>query len=208
MFDTGGGITILSDALCKAMSCVPAGSFTGKRMSGQAITVKLSRIPSITIAGHTARDVRVAVLDTSSLLHPALGVDGGVGLDVLRDAAVTIDYANTNLVVEDAQSLAARKAAGTTVPVQIENDGPSTVVYLPLTIAPTLPPLAIEVDTGSRDLILNERFMTTLGIDKSATKKGRRRRRDRQRVHPLFLGPPTVAHYTERERGALTPCEP
>ncbi|HEX7667837.1 MAG TPA: hypothetical protein VF407_25095, partial [Polyangiaceae bacterium] len=60
------------------------------------------------------------------------------------------------------------KAAGTAVKVRVENEGPSTVLYLPLTIDPKSPPIEMEVDTGSHDLVLDERFMSVLGIDPNA----------------------------------------
>ncbi|MEO8874808.1 MAG: retropepsin-like aspartic protease [Polyangiaceae bacterium] len=148
IFDTGGGITIVSKTLCKQMKCVPDGTASGKRMSGQTIEVKMSRVPSITIAGHRVVNARVAVLDTSDLLHPDLGVDGVAGLDLFRDQAVTIDYAQQRFVIENAASLAERHRAGTTTKMHIENDGPSTVVYLPLLLAPQAPPL--EMEEGAR----------------------------------------------------------
>lgn len=168
MFDTGGGLTILSDALCTKMKCVPDGSFSGKRMSGQSIDVKMARVPSIEIAGHRVENARVAVLDTSSLLHPDIGVDGVAALDVMRGEAVTIDYPRKQLVLEDAASRDARRKNGITTKVRIEDEGPSTVVYLPLSLSPEMKPLEMEVDTGSFDLILDERFMAALGIDPNA----------------------------------------
>jgi hypothetical protein len=164
LFDTGGGLTILSRTLCTKMQCVPDGTFSGKRMSGQSIEVSMARVPSITIGSRRVLNARVAVLDTSGLLHPDLGVDGIGGLDLFRDQAVTIDYAKHQLVMEDAISLDARKKSGIATKVRVENDGPSTVVYLPLQISLQLPPAEMEVDTGSRDLILDERFMAPLGI--------------------------------------------
>jgi hypothetical protein len=164
LFDTGGGITILSATVCRELKCAPDGTFSGKRMSGQSIEVSMARVPSISIGGHRVSNARVAVLDTSDLLHPDLGVDGICGLDLFRDQAVTIDYAKKQLVMEDAASLEARKKSGVVTKVRVENEGPSTVVYLPLEISPQLPPAEMEVDTGSRDLILDVRFMKELGI--------------------------------------------
>jgi hypothetical protein len=165
ILDTGGGVTVLSKRLCDRIGCVPDGTFTGKRMSGQAITVSMVRVPSIVMAGHRVENARVGVLDMASLLHPELGVEGFAGLDLFRDRPFTLEYGHTRLVLEDDASLAARKKAGSVSKVRVENDGPSTVVYLPLELSPGAPALEMEVDSGSRDLILDERFMMTLGID-------------------------------------------
>jgi hypothetical protein len=164
ILDTGGGVTILSRRLCERALCVPDGTFSGKRMSGQEIHVQMVRVPALVIAGHRLSNVRVAVLDLDSLLHPELGVEGFVALDLFRDQPFTIDYRSRSLVLEDEKSLPARSAAGTAVDVRVMDDGPSTEVYLPVQLLPNLPPLFMEVDSGSRDLILDERFMATLGI--------------------------------------------
>lgn len=168
ILDTGGGITVLSKRLCDQVGCVPDGTYTGKRMSGQAITVPMVRVPSITMAGHRVENARVGVLDMASLLHPELGVEGFAGLDLFRDRPFTLEYGHTRLVLEDDASLAARKKRGSVSKVRVEDDGPSTVVYLPLEISSGSPALEMEVDSGSRDLILDERFMKPLGIDPSA----------------------------------------
>lgn len=165
ILDTGGGITVLSPALCARVGCVPDGTHTGKRMSGQDIRVPMVRVSSLEIAGQHVTNARVGVLEAVGLLHPELGVEGFAALDLFRDQAFTFDYAGRRLVLEDEASSAARRAAGLAVQVRVENEGPSTVVYLPLALAPSSAPLEMEVDSGSRDMILDERFMAALGID-------------------------------------------
>ena len=85
-------------------------------------------------------------------------------MDLFRDQPFTIDYRSQQLVLEDEASVAARREAGSTTRVRIENDGPSTVLYLPLVLSAETAPLEMEVDSGSRDLILDERFMSKLGL--------------------------------------------
>lgn len=133
-------------------------------MSGQELQLPMARVASIVVAGRRVENVRVAVLDTTSLLHPELGVEGFVGLDVFRDQPFTIEYASHQLVLEDAATLSARRAAGQASHVRVEDDGTSAVVFLPLQLSSDGVPLEMEVDSGSRSLILDERFMSTLGI--------------------------------------------
>jgi hypothetical protein len=165
MFDTGGGVTLFSKSLCDRVGCVPDGTFTGKRMSGQALTLPMARVPSIDLGGDHLTNARVAVLPTTEFLSPELGIQAAGALDLLRDQPFTLDYAASRLVLEDERSLAARRAAGESVSVRVEDDGPSTVVYLPLELATGGPPLSMEVDTGSLHLILDARRMRVLGID-------------------------------------------
>lgn len=164
MFDTGGGVTVLSRSLCRRVRCTPDGTYSGQRMSGQTIHLQMVRVPSITIAGHRVEQARVAVMDTRSLLHPDLGVEGVAALDLFTDQPFTIDHGSHLFALEDAASLAARRKAGTVAHVRVERDGPSAVVYLPFELSAGGPRVEAEVDTGSRDLILDQRFMSTLGI--------------------------------------------
>ena len=112
ILDTGGEITLLSQHLCQQVGCVPDGTYAGKRMSGQEIRVPMARVPSLTIAGHRVSNARVAVLDTTSLLHPELGVEGFAALDLFRDQAFTIDYPAQRVVLENETSLRVRRDAG------------------------------------------------------------------------------------------------
>jgi hypothetical protein len=165
MFDTGGGVTLFSKSLCDRVGCVPDGTFTGKRMSGQALTLPMARVPSIDLGGHHLTNARVAVLATTEFLSPELGIQAAGALDLFRDQPFTLDYAASRLVIEDERSLSARRAAGESVHVRVEDDGPSTVVYLPLELAGGGPPLSMEVDTGSLHLILDARQMRAMNID-------------------------------------------
>jgi len=168
ILDTGGGVTLLSPGLCRKVGCTPDGSTSGKRMSGQELHIPLSRVPSITVAGHRVDNARVAVLDTDSLLHPELGVEGFAALDLFRDQPFTLDYPARRVILENAASLRERRAAGRSVKIRVEQDGPSTVVFLPMELAKHTPPLEMEIDSGSQSLILDQRFMAALGIDPSA----------------------------------------
>lgn len=183
MFDTGGGVTLVSKRLCDRVGCVPDGSFTGTRMSGQALTLTMARVPSIVVAGHHATNVRVAVMEGEEFVDPKLGIEGSLGLDAFRDRAFTLDYGASRLVIEDDASLAKRHAAGEVVDIRVENDQTSTVIYLPLELLPGQPPLEMEVDTGSLVMILDDRFMAPLAIDPKQSGIERQVGRD-QSNHP------------------------
>jgi Aspartyl protease len=185
ILDTGGGVTVLSRRLCERALCVPDGTFSGKRMSGQEIRLAMVRVPAILFAGLRLTNVRVAVLDLDSLLHPELGVEGFVAMDLFREQAFTIDYRSRSLVLEDEKSLERRSATGVPVEVRVMLDGPSTELYLPIQLLPNLPPLLMEVDSGSRDLILDERFMAPLGIAPSGPGVKRFEGRD-ETAQPYF----------------------
>jgi len=153
VLDTGIGLTVLSEALC-----TPTGaSFTGRRMSGQEVTVPLARAPSLALGDLERRDVEVGMLDLG-----IPGIDGFVGLDLLADVPFTVDYAASRVVLE-----AGRPGGGVTVAVTVEREGPAVDVFCPLAI-PGGRTIEVEVDMGSDALILDERFAPEVGVDLAA----------------------------------------
>src|SRR3954452_2264040 len=60
LVDTGIGITIVSSAVAGRPDVQPTGeTFTGRRMSGQAVEVPLVRLPRLDVGGYTV-DAHVA----------------------------------------------------------------------------------------------------------------------------------------------------
>jgi hypothetical protein len=50
VFDTGIGINLISEELAAKVGCCPDGStFTGRRMSGQAVTTPLGSLASMAV---------------------------------------------------------------------------------------------------------------------------------------------------------------
>ena len=63
VLDTGIGLTLLSERLCAAIGCRSGGStFTGRRMSGQEVTVPLATAPPLAFGGATRRDHVVGIM--------------------------------------------------------------------------------------------------------------------------------------------------
>jgi hypothetical protein len=164
IFDTGIGLNLISEDLAARVDCHPDGStFTGRRMSGQALTVPLGHLRSLQAGASLMRHVPVGIFDMHAMA--GLGdVEGFVSLSFFRTTPVTIDYSAGLLVVEDEASLTRRAAAGTSVAVQVGYDGCSTDLMLGLDL-PSGKPISVEVDTGSDVLILNEQFADDAGID-------------------------------------------
>lgn len=162
IFDTGIGVTMISKSLCAELKCETKGEYTGKRMSGQAVTVPLSRLASVSLGGKEVRDFPVGIFDVDAIL-PDSGISGFLSLGFFRDLPHTVDYERKVLRFEDADSLRALKATGTTVALQRDEDGPSLSVMMPL-VLPNGEIASMEVDTGSQSLILHEKFMGPLGI--------------------------------------------
>jgi hypothetical protein len=183
MVDTGIGVTLLTPEACERAGCVTESVFRGRRMSGQEVEITIARVRSITVAGHRVENARVAVFGDDSIIHRDLGVVGIAGLDLFRHQPVTFDHSAMRVVLETPASLAAREAAGLRVGVRVEHDGPSTVVFLPLDLAPGTR-AEMEVDSGSLHMILDDRFMAALGIDRESPDLLRKEGRD-ETGHPF-----------------------
>jgi predicted aspartyl protease len=162
IFDTGVGITLISPALAAEVSCTPLGeAYTGRRMSGQAVTAPMSTLGSLKLGDYTREKVAVAVFDLA-------GIAGLVSLTNFRSTPVTIDYGAGAIIVEDERSLADRLARGTSVAIDVHEDGPySTDVFIDLTL-PGGRSIKVEVDTGSDNLILNQPVAAQNTIDLEA----------------------------------------
>lgn len=162
VLDTGIGVTVLSAALCQRVGCTRGGEYTGERMSGQRITIPLARLKALSLARRQVEDLQIGVIDNAALLPE--GIDGILSLGFFAAMPFTLDYQAGVLVLEDTGSLARREAAGAVVPLSIERDAASVTTFMSLSL-PHGPPVKIEIDSGSDSLILDERFMSRLGVD-------------------------------------------
>ncbi|HVU76053.1 MAG TPA: retropepsin-like aspartic protease [Gaiellaceae bacterium] len=146
--DSGIGFTILRDTL---PGCVPTGeTFTGKRMSGQDVTVPLATAPSLVFGGEERRDVQVGLLDMSGFPDALEHVGGFLSLAFFAETVLTVDYPRGRVVVGG-------PADGVEVPCRAEWDGPALSLHMPL-VLPDGRVAEVEVDMGSDALILDDRF--------------------------------------------------
>ncbi len=160
VLDSGIGLTLVSGSLATSAGCELTGSsYTGRRMSGQEVTIPLGSLGSLTVGDHRRDDLVVGVFDIGGLE----GVEGFLALDYFRSTPVTVDYPARAIVLEDADSLAARAEAGSAVDVRVEQDTHATAVFLPLDV-PGRGAISVEVDMGSDSLIVNEALAGDLGI--------------------------------------------
>jgi len=165
VFDSGIGLTLLSESFAATIGCVPNGrSFTGRRMSGQEVTTSLGSLDSLTFGTAHREQIDVGLFDTTAFPPGFEEIGGFLSLEFFEGAPVTVDYPAGIVVLEDEESLSARAAAGTVLDVQVERTGPATDVYLRFDVAGRRA-LSLEVDMGSDCLILDERFAPLVGVD-------------------------------------------
>jgi hypothetical protein len=167
VLDTGIGLTLVSESLATLVGCMPNGStYTGRRMSGQEVTLPLGSLGSLSVGGHRRENLVVGIFDMAGLASLE-GVGGFLSLDYFRSMPVTLDYAAGVVILEDPVSLAARAESAASVEVRVEHDAHTTSVFLPLDVA-GLGSISVEVDMGSDSLILDEGLAGDLGVDLDA----------------------------------------
>lgn len=165
--DTGIGPNLISPALAARVGCLPDGSaFTGRRMSGQELTLPLASVESLTLGTSRAENVPVGIFDMQAMAGLD-GIGGFLSLSYFRAVPATVDYAAGRMVLEDEASLARRAADGTAVTVGVRYEGCSTSLMLGLDL-PGGGHAKAEVDTGSDTLILNTELAAAAGIDLNA----------------------------------------
>jgi hypothetical protein len=165
VLDTGIGLTLLSERLRAAIGCRTDGStFTGRRMSGQEITVPLATAPPISIGGAIRRDHVVGIMALDGFPPEMGAVDGFLSLAFFETAPFTVDYARGEVVLESPASAAERARHGSAVPVRLERDGPAVDAFMQLEL-PGGKSIEVEIDMGSDSLILDESLAEAVGVD-------------------------------------------
>jgi len=164
--DTGIGITLISKELCAELNCKTTREFSGQRMSGQTVSVPVTRVASLSVANKSVTDFPVGVFDVERLL-PKSGISGFLSLGFFKEFPHTVDYKNKNIRFETAASLTSIRADGSAIKIKPKIQDVAYDIMMPL-VLPDGTVINAEVDTGSQALILHERYMKKLGIDTQA----------------------------------------
>jgi hypothetical protein len=168
LFDTGGGITIISPTLAKSLGCEPWGNVVGLRMTGQRIDLPHCDNISIALGEMMYRIPAAAVFDIMSIAgKDAPALDGSLALDIFADKAITIDQAESRLIIESQASLVARTRHATEVPIRLVREAEGLALSVVIGV-PTSKGMAwMELDTGNDDpvVVVSKYIAPLLGVD-------------------------------------------
>lgn len=170
IFDTGIGVNILSKKLCDQFGCQITSHHTGKRMSGQQLTIPMSTLSSLTFVGKELKELPVAVWEMNGFLpkdDDCKDVEGFLSLGFFRDKAFTMDYATGEFILETPEGLDARLKSGRVIPITIDQDGSALTIFMSLRL-PDGTNIKVEIDLGGNILTLNEKYMKQLKVDHKA----------------------------------------
>lgn len=155
VLDSGIGLTIVRESLGAAQ---PTGeTFTGKRMSGQEVTIPLGRARSFSFGAETPREIEVGILDMRGFPKEMDDVAGFLSLAHFAETTLAVDYPKGLVRVGGPPS-------GVRVPARVRREGPAVDMFVPL-VLPDGRTVSVEVDMGSDALILDERFAGLGGGD-------------------------------------------
>ncbi|MBA3848700.1 MAG: hypothetical protein C0502_01735 [Opitutus sp.] len=165
VFDTAGGLTLITPEFARALGLKPAGQVTGFRHTGERIIFPLIPVQAVSVGGRTLARNEVAQFDLMKLLEGAPPLQGIVGLDLFDGTALTIDFGGDRVIAETDSSLAAR--VRDMQPVQIRPARGSGGASLDIFMAAASPQgtLWLELDSGNAGpVLLSPHAAEQLGI--------------------------------------------
>ena len=161
IFDTGIGLTLISKRIADSPKLKFDGSFVGKRMSGQEVSINLTRISSLGVGTVEAREVAVGVFDIPGLPSDIGGI---LSPGFLKGTIFTVNYESNELILRQKNS-AIEDICDSIVPIEVVRNGSSVTIFINVDL-PIGKQVKLEVDTGSSVLILNSSLMEELSISK------------------------------------------
>lgn len=109
LFDSGGGVTLVTSAFAKKIGCEPYGRLTGFTMTGEKGTPRKCGTHTLRMGAHAAA-IELLVGGDEGAPPGAPAIDGILSLNAFEGQAITIDFGDRQLIVESPASLAVRTA--------------------------------------------------------------------------------------------------
>ncbi len=167
LFDTGGGVTIVTPTTARLLGCKPWGRMTGFRATGQRLDTPRCDDARLSLAGHGLAAPIAAVHDIDALVDPkAPTLSGSIALDLFAGCAITIRPLAHELVLETAASLARRTRGARAVPIRIVRDLEGVALSVDAAVPTASGRAWMELDTGNLGPILvGKHVARLLGLD-------------------------------------------
>jgi len=154
LFDTAGGVTLVTPEVAAEAGCEPFGHDVGFRHNGEPVTFERCRGLTLALAGRSTRDDEVAVWDLMTLLQGAPVVGGIVALTSFEGETVTLDLARGRLQVEPRPGPPPRLAGAKALQVRASRQGGGSSLDLFVAVDSPKGPLWFELDSGALSPVL------------------------------------------------------
>jgi hypothetical protein len=171
IFDTGGGITLVTPEVAAAMGCDPFGRSVGFRHNGDEVVVQRCPPVALRLQEWAVAPREVAVWDLMSLLPDGVPAVGGiVALDAFDGRGLTLDLAEDRVVVESEESMGRRVRGGTELRMRESRGMAGASVDAFLAFDGDRGPLWFELDSGNAGpVLIAPHVAEALGLDLSTT---------------------------------------
>ena len=155
LFDTGGGVTMVTPHTAAASGCRPWGQVTGFRATGERMDLPRCDNVLLMLGGRTFIAPTAAVLDLQRMMPPGIPhLSGMIALDVFAGGAITIRAAAHELIVETPASLLRRVTGATPVPIRLVRDAEGLALTVDGAVQTPAGRAWMELDTGNGGPIL------------------------------------------------------
>lgn len=167
IFDTGIGVTVITKRFAEYLNVKPDGTYTGKRMSGQDVSMQLTRLQRIRV-GHVERsEFTVGIFDTSAFPSELNEISGILAPNYFEEVIFTVNFESSEILIRgDLDKL--EELSEFVIPLDVEKLWPAITIFVSV-ILPSNRKTRLELDSGSDALILNSKFMDELNIDRKGT---------------------------------------
>jgi hypothetical protein len=169
LFDTAGGITLLSPKYAEQIKCKPWGNLSGHRMMGDRLDSQRCDDISFKIAGTQLKLPVAAIVDVTSFLPKgAAPVEGSIALDLFAGRTITIDFPTKRLYVESPASFAARIKGATEVPTLLSREMQGRALAVNIGVPSAKGTVWMELDSGNGgSLLVAKSYAPLFGLDAS-----------------------------------------
>lgn len=166
LFDTGGGVTLLTPATAALSGCRLWGQVTGFRATGERMSMPRCDDARLTLGGQTFLAPTAAVLDLQRMMSPDMPTLSGVlALDLFAGRAITIRPLAHELVVETQASLRQRVLGAKEVPVRLVRDAEGLALTVDGAVLTPAGRAWMELDTGNGGpLLVDQHVAAPLGL--------------------------------------------
>jgi len=167
ILDTGGGISVISPSLAEKAGCMPWAQITGFRLTGERLTMPRCDDLAIDAGGVALISPSAGVFDLSTLLPPdAPKVEGLIALDSLMAHPFTLELKVGRLTFETAESLVARTAGATEIPIRYHRQAGGISLTAMARVPTPQGDLWMQLDSGSdAPLLVARTSAAPLGLD-------------------------------------------
>ncbi|MGI4798325.1 MAG: hypothetical protein ACRYG8_30640 [Janthinobacterium lividum] len=173
LFDTGGGVTIVTPATATLSGCHLWGRITGFRATGERMDTPRCDDLHVSLGGEEFTAPTASVLDLGPLVGPDMPpLSGLIALDVFAGRSITIRPLAHELVVETKSSLPERIRGAVEVPIRQVRDAEGVALTVNGAVATSAGHAWMELDTGNLGpLMVGEHVAPLLGLDASRPDK-------------------------------------